>query len=369
MDIPLSQPDIGQQEIDAVLEVLRSRRLALGPVREDFERAVADYIGTTQAVAVSSGTAALHLALAALEIGPGDEVITTPFSFVASANVILYQQARPVFVDIDPVSWAIDVDRIEAAITPRTRAILPVHVFGQTCPMDRIMSIADRHGLAVIEDACEALGGAYRGKRAGSFGQFGTFAFYPNKQITTGEGGMVVTSDPELAALVRSLHNQGRDDSGQWLQHARLGYNYRITEMSCGLGLAQMRRVDELLGNRAAVARMYQQRLAGDPRVTMIQPGPDVQMSWFVMVVKLADSYTPQDRQRVLSVLRERGIGCGDYFPAIHLQPVYRQRLGLGPGDFAICESVADRTLALPFHGRMTEQQVDAVCQTLLGLL
>jgi len=369
MDIPLSQPDIGQQEIDAVLEVLRSRRLALGPVREDFERAVADYVGTTQAVAVSSGTAALHLALAALDIGAGDEVITTPFSFVASANVILYQQAQPVFVDIDPVTWAIDVDRIEAAVTPNTRAILPVHVFGQTCPMDRIMSIADRHGLAVIEDACEALGGAYKGRRAGSFGQFGTFAFYPNKQITTGEGGMVVTSDPELAAVVRSLHNQGRNDSDEWLQHTRLGYNYRITEMSCAMGLAQMRRVDELLANRTAVARMYRERLAGDSRVTLIQPGPDVQMSWFVMVIKLADNYTPQDRQRVLSVLREQGIGCGDYFPAIHLQTTYQQRLGSKRGDFAVCESVADRTLALPFHGRMTEQQVDAVCQTLLGLL
>ena len=369
MHIPLSQPDIGQQEIDAVLDVLRSGRLALGPVREDFERAVAEYIGTTHAVAVSSGTAALHLALAALDIGAGDEVITTPFSFVASANVILYQQARPVFVDIDPVTWAIDVDRIEAAITPNTRAILPVHVFGQTCPMDRIMEIADRHGLAVIEDACEALGGSYKGRRAGSFGQFGTFAFYPNKQITTGEGGMVVTSDPKLAALVRSLHNQGRDDSGQWLQHPRLGYNYRITEMSCAIGVAQMRRVDQLLADRAAVARMYQERLAGDSRVSLIHPSPDVQMSWFVMVVKLGDHYTPQDRQSMLSVLRKRGIGCGDYFPAIHLQPMYQQQLGSKRGDFAVCESVADRTLALPFHGRMTEQQVDTVCRTLLSLL
>jgi len=369
MDIPLSQPDIGQQEIDAVLDVLRSGRLALGPVRQQFERAVADYIGATQAVAVSSGTAALHLAVAALGIGPGDEVITTPFSFVASANVILYQQARPVFVDIDPVTWAIDVDRIEAAITPKTRAILPVHVFGQTCPMDRIMSIADRHGLAVIEDACEALGGAYKGRRAGSFGQFGTFAFYPNKQITTGEGGMVVTGDAQLAGLVRSLHNQGRDDSGQWLEHARLGYNYRITEMSCALGLAQMRRVEELLTNRARVARMYQERLGADSRVRMIQPGPDVQMSWFVMVVKLSDAYTFQDRQRVLSALRERGIGCGDYFPAIHLQPVYQQQFGFSQGDLPVCESVADRTLAVPFHGRMTEQQVEAACGVLLGLL
>ncbi|MFQ6047987.1 MAG: DegT/DnrJ/EryC1/StrS family aminotransferase [Phycisphaerae bacterium] len=369
MEIPLSQPDIGQAEIEAVVEVVRSGRLSLGPMADRFERMFAAYCGTAEAVAVASGTAALHLCLRAVGIEPGAEVITTPFSFVASANVMLYEQARPVFVDIDPQTWNIDVSRIEPAITPRTRAILPVHVFGQTCPMEQICAIAERHGLVVIEDACEALGGRYRGRAAGSWGKMAAFGFYPNKQITTGEGGMVTTSDRQLAGLVRSMRNQGRDEPGQWLIHKRLGYNYRITEMSCALGVTQMRRVGRLLAQRARVAELYRQHLSEERRLSMQRIGPDVEMSWFVMVVRLDDGYSRQQRDRIITALRGRGIGCGNYFWPIHLQPFYMERFGYRAGMLPVCEAVAERTIALPFHARMTEQQVETVCRQLRSLL
>jgi len=369
MQIPLSQPDIGQAEIDAVVEVLRSGRLSLGPTTERFERLFAEFVGTADAVAVSSGTAGLHLCLQALDIGPEDEVITTPFSFVASANVLLYQRARPVFVDIDPQTWLIDAERIEAAITPRTRGILPVHVFGQTCGMDRINAIADRHGLTVIEDACEALGGGYAGRSAGSLAKVGTFAFYPNKQITTGEGGMVTTNDRHLAELIRSLRNHGRPACGKWLAHERLGYNYRITEMSSALGVVQLGRAPEMLANRARVAQRYRRQLADEPRLVLQHIEPQVRMSWFVMVVRLADQYSRDDRDRMISQLRSQGIASSDYFPPIHLLPFYRRQFGLAAGDFPVCEHASQRTIALPFHGQLTDTQVDTVCQRLRELL
>ena len=328
-----------------------------------FEAAIADYVGVRHAVGVSSGTAALHLAMIAAQLGPGDEVITTPFSFVASANCILYVGATPVFVDIDPITLNVDPQRVEEAITPRTQALLPVHIFGQPCAMDQLMESARTHQLLVIEDACEALGAEFEGRRAGTFGSCAAFAFYPNKQMTTGEGGMLVTDDGAWADLFRSLRNQGRDQSGTWLNHVRLGYNYRLGELSAALGVAQMERIDGLLEKRARVADWYQERLAGVAGVTMPQIAPQTsRMSWFLYVVRLAPHL---DRDTILGRLAEEGVPARPYFTPLHLQPFYRERFGFQVGDFPVAEQVARSTLALPFSSLMTEAQVDDVCQTL----
>lgn len=367
--ISLSGPDITQAEIDAVVAVLKTPQLSLGPKLVEFEQAFCHRLGVRHAVAVNSGTSGLHLAWRALGVGPGDEVITTPFSFIASANSILFVGARPVFVDIEPDTWQIDPRRIEAAITPRTRAILPVDVFGSIPDMDAITAIAARRGLRVLEDSCEALGSTWRGRPAGTLGEAGVFGFYPNKQITTGEGGMVVTNDDEIARLVRSLRNQGRDPDAGWLQHARLGYNFRLDEMSCALGAAQMRRLDEIRARRALVAGWYQQRLRDEQRVSFQRIPPEVEMDWFVMVVRLSDDYSQADRDRMLEKLRSAGIGCSNYFTPIHLQPFYQQEQGWRPGDFPITEALSARTLALPFHNHLSEQDVQRVVDTLRALL
>ena len=365
--IPLSSPDIGEREIELVNQVLRTRWLSMGPMVERFEAAVADFVGARHGVAVSSGTAGLHLAMIAAGLGPGDEVITTPFSFVASANCVLYVGARPVFVDIDERTLNIDPELIETAITPSTRAILPVHVFGQPCAMDRLLEIARRRDLLIIEDSCEALGAEYRGRKAGTFGACGAFAFYPNKQMTTGEGGMLVTDDARWAGLFRSLRNQGRDPSGTWLNHVRLGYNYRLDELSAALGVGQMERIDELLANRDRVAGWYSERLGEIDSVQAPEIAPEVnRMSWFVYVVRLAPEL---DRGSILEALAERGIPARPYFSPLHLQPLYQERLGCGEGDFPVTERVARSTLALPFSGRMTEAQVERVCRVLRELV
>ena len=363
MKIPLSSPDIGRREIELVNRVLSTRYLSIGPMIELFEAAVANYVGTKYAVGVSSGTTGLHLAMVAAEVGPGDEVITTPFSFVASANCVLYQGGRPVFVDIDPQTLNIDAEQIEAAITPRTKAILPVHVFGQPCRMDRIMDIARRRDLTVIEDACEAFGAEFRGRKVGTFGRCAVIAFYPNKQMTTGEGGIIVTGDEAWDRLFRSLRNQGRDDNGTWLRHVRLGYNYRLDELSAALGVAQMERIDELLVKRERVAQMYGERLAEIEGVEAPYIAPETtRMSWFVYVVRLAPGI---DRDAVMDRLEERGVPSRPYFSPLHLQPLYVERFGFRRGDFPITETVAKSTLALPFHGNLSEAEVDHVCESL----
>ena len=358
--ISLSGPDISELEIQAVNAVLRTPNLSLGPKVAEFERTFTERLGVKHAIATSSGTTALHVLWHALGLGPGDEVITTPFSFIASANSILIAGARPVFVDIDAETWQIGVDGIAAAITARTRALLPVDVFGSLPDWDAIWRLARQHGLRVIEDSCEALGATYRGRPAGTIGEAGTFGFYPNKQITTGEGGMVVTDDDRLAFLVRSLRNQGRDPGAGWLQHARLGFNYRLSDINCALGIAQMRRLDEILAKRDRVARWYAERLAGEPRLRMMRVPAEVRVSWFVFVVRLADEYSQADRDRILEGLRGAGIGCSNYFTPIHLQPFYRE-LGYGPGDFPVTEALAARTVALPFHNHLREEEVDRV--------
>ncbi len=368
MNIPLSCPDITQAERDAVNAVMCGTQLSLGPRLSEFERIVADFVGTRHAVAVNSGTSGLHLCLKGMGIGPGDEVITTPFSFIASANCILFDGGKPVFVDIDPETWNLDPARLEGAITPRTRAILAVDVFGLPADFDAICQTAFRHKLRVVEDSCEALGASYKGRKAGALGEVGVFGFYPNKQVTTGEGGVVVTDDEDLARLIASYRSQGRDTHSGWLSHVRLGYNFRLSEINCALGVAQMRRIDEILANRRRVAGWYLERLSHNRSIHMQRIPADREISWFVMVVRLNDGYTRADRDRILEQLKQKGIGCSNYFPAIHLQPFYRQ-MGYQEGDLPICESLADHTIALPFHGRLTEPEVDTACKILDSLL
>ena len=370
--IPLARPNITQAEIDAVTAVLRTPNLSLGPKIPEFEEAMAAYCGTRHAVACCNGTAGLHLVVRAMGIGPGDEVITTPFSFVASANCILMEGAVPVFVDIDPHTWDIDPSRIEAAITPRTKAILPVDVFGQIADMDAILHLADKPGLRIIEDSCEALGSKFRGRMAGSFGDVGVFGFYPNKQVTTGEGGMIVTYDDRIADLCRSLRNQGRDAGGGWLAHPRMGYNYRMSDIHAALGLVQLSRLDEIIAQRKRVYRLYAQRLArpcaaGKLRFQKVRSGQEV--SWFVLVVRLSDDYSPERRDAILRGLAEQGIGCSNYFAPIHLQKYFVERFGYRAGDFPNCEATAARTIALPFHHELTAHDIETVCRVLQTML
>jgi len=367
--IPLARPNITQKEIDAVAAVLRTPDLSLGPKVPEFEKRFAEYCRTRFAVACSSGTAALHMLMPALGIGPGDEVVTTPFSFIASSNCILMADARPVFVDIQPDTWNIDPTLIEAAVTPHTKAILAVDVFGQPADYDVIRPVARRHGLRLIEDSCEALGSYYRGRSAGSLGDTGVFGFYPNKQLTTGEGGMITTDDESIAAMCRSLRNQGRGEGGGWLAHQRLGYNYRLSDIQAALGIIQLQRMQEIIGVRTRVRNWYVQRLREDPRVRLQVVAPQADVSWFVFVVRLADRYEQRDRDRALLLLRERGIGCNNYFAPIHLQPFYVERFGFRAGDYPVCEAVAARTIALPFHHELTETDVDFVCEELFRVL
>lgn len=358
--IPLSSPDITQTEIDAVVEVLHSPTLSIGPKVEEFELACAKVAGRRFGVAVSSGTSGLHVAMIAAGIKEGDEVITTPFSFVASANCILFVGAKPVFVDIDPKTYNLDTTKLRAAITPRTRAIVAVETFGHPAGMETQEAVAKEHGLALIEDCCEGFGGGAGARPIGSFGLGGVFAFYPNKQITTGEGGMIVTDDPEFAAMCRSLRNQGRDGMG-WLAHARLGFNYRMSEINAALGVEQVRRLGEILEARRRVAHWYMNRLIDCRHLILPTLDDETHMSWFVFVVRLNDLFSQGDRDVVMKELRAEGIGCNNYFPPIHLQPYMREKFDFAEGAFPITEYVSQRTIALPFFTRMTEDQVDRV--------
>ncbi|HVJ07701.1 MAG TPA: DegT/DnrJ/EryC1/StrS family aminotransferase [Acidisarcina sp.] len=376
-EIPLSAPDITEAEIDAVVKVLRSPRLSLGPVLAEFERSTAEYVDAAYAVAVNSGTSALHLAMLALGIAPEDEVIVPSFSFVAVANVVRYVGAKPVFADIDPITLNLDPAKVEAAITPRTRAILVVHTFGVPAEMTAILDIARRHHLRVIEDACEALGAEYGGKKVGPLGDAGVFAFYPNKQITTGEGGMLVTNNGEIATAARALRNQGRRDSDDWFQHSEVGYNYRISEMNCALGVEQMKRIETILARREQVASQYRQRLAADSRLILPAAAPANQranraanqrISWFVYVLRLSPQFTHADRDGVMKDLAADGIASGRYFAPIHLQPAYRSFRNCS-ASLAVTESESARCIALPFYNRITEDDVERVCDSLLRSL
>jgi len=372
MQIPLSGPDLTSRELDYVNQVLSTRYLSIGPMVQRFEEAIAPVAGRKHAVAVSSGTAGLHLCMRAIDLQPGDRVVTSPFSFVSSANCALFEGGIPEFVDIAPDTLNMDVacterklEALRRAGTP-AKAIIAVQIFGQTCDMDALSELAAAYEVEIIEDACESLGAEYKGRPAGSFGLASVFAFYPNKQITTGEGGMLVTDDERVDELFRSLRNQGRDNAGTWLNHVRLGYNYRLDELSAALGLAQVERLDEILAKRQQVADWYAERLATIAGVEAPAPVDDTsRMSWFVYVVRLSEG----NREDVIERLAERGVPARPYFKPIHLQPYYMQRFGMGPGMFPVCEAISQRTVALPFFSNMAEAQVGYVCRQLREVL
>jgi perosamine synthetase len=361
--IQLASPEIGEREEELVLEVLRSGRLSLGPMGERFERAFAEFLGVDDAVAVSSGTAALHLGVRQLGWGPGDEVLTSPFTFVASSNCLLYEGAKPVFVDVDPVTLNIDVDAAAAAVTEKTVGLLPIDIFGWPAAWPAIEALAAKHGLGVLEDSCQAIGAVdEEGRTVGLRGNFSTFAFYANKQMTTGEGGMIVPTDPDAAARLRSERNQGRAVDMGWLDHDRLGFNYRLSDVSAAIGLAQVEKLPRLLEERAAVAARYGERLAAVPGIEapIASRGNEVR-SWFVYVVRLADEV---DRDAVILRLRERGIDSKSYLPSIHLFP-HIAALGYREGQFPVAEAASAHSLALPFFPQMTEEQIERVCTEL----
>lgn len=364
--IPLSYPDITYLEIQAVLDVLSTPNLSLGPKMLEFEDKFAAYIGTKHAVAVNSGTSGLHLCIKSLGIGVGDEVITTPFSFIASANCILFEGATPVFVDVDPLTRNIDVGKIEEKITSKTKAILPVHIFGQPCDMKPLMDLATRYNLKIIEDACEAIGAEYEGRKVGTYGACSVFSFYPNKQMTTAEGGVIVTDDPEIARLCRSYRNQGRSEGSGWLKHEHIGYNYRLSDLQCALGIVQLERIEELLQKRRTIADIYNKRLKDIRGIKPPYVADYLMMSWFVYVIQLMpQSGGLKERDEIIADLQDQGIACGNYFPPIHLQPFYRKQFGYKENDFPIAEGVGQRTIALPFFNSLRPQDIEQICRAL----
>lgn len=366
-EIPLSRPELDAREEELALEVLRSGRLSLGPMGERFERRFAAWLGVEDAVAVSSGTTALHLGVRALGWGEGDEILTSPFSFVASANCLLYEGARPVFCDVDPVSLDLDPAAAADAAGERTRGILPIHIFGYPAAMAELESLAASRDLGVLEDACEALGAVdAEGKRVGARGNLATFAFYANKQMTTGEGGMIVPTDEATAARLRSERNQGRAADMGWLDHGGLGFNYRLSDLAAALGVAQVEKLDDLLDRRAAVAALYEQGLAAIEGLELPLAGRGAERrSWFVYVVRLPDGV---DRDATIGRLGESGVASKAYLPCIHLFPHLRE-LGYREGQFPVAEAASRRSLALPFYPAMEEGQVDRVCEALAAAI
>lgn len=370
VQVPLSSPDITEKDIEAVVEVMKTRYLSIGPKVVEFEKRMGSFAGTKYAVAVNSGTSALHLIIRGMGIGEGDVVITTPFSFISSSNCIMFERGRPLFVDIEEDTLNLDADKVEEKLESmsceelaKVKALLVVDAFGQPADWDRFRQIGKKYNLRLIEDSAEALGTEYKGKRAGSLGEVGVFAFYPNKQITTGEGGIVVTDNEELARLARSMRSQGRGESGEWLDHERLGYNYRMDELSAALGCSQMERIEEILEKRAKVAGMYGEKLAEVEEVQIPFIADYVnKMSWFVYVVRLKKGI---DRNRIIEYLNEQGVQCKPYFTPIHLQPFYKKMFGYKRGDFPITENVSDRTIALPFFNNLKEEQIDYVVEKL----
>ena len=366
--IPLARPDVGPRERELVLETLDSGRLALGPRLGEFESALASWLGVGRVSAVSSGTGALHLSVRASGIEPGDRVVTSPFSFVASANCMVYEGAEPLFCDIDPRTLNLDPAAAQAAVDERTVGLLPVHIFGYPADVPALETLAHDRGLWIVEDACEALGAVHAdGTRVGARGHLATFGFYPNKQLTTGEGGAVVCPSQEVASRIDSERNQGRAPDMGWLDHDRLGFNYRLDDLSCALGLAQVERLDRLLADRARVASLYGEALGDleELELPCADEGGD-RRSWFVYVLQLPRG---TDRDRVMMKLRERGVDSKPYLPAIHLNAFYRERFGHREGEFPVCEDVAARSLALPFFGSLSEGEVAQVAEALGGVL
>jgi len=394
MNVPMSCPDLTDAERAAVNAVMQTNRLSMGPEEKAFEKAVADYVGARHAIAVSSGTSGLHLMVRTAGIHEGDVVITSPFSFVSSTNVLLFERAVPLFVDVDPLSCNMDPGQVVQAVSdlagadlaggqdeaarrwlPRRgagqarqlKAVLAVDIFGQMADYDVFKPVVQQHGLDLLEDSCEALGAQYRGRPAGLEGDAGIFAFYPNKQITTGEGAMIVTDRDDWAMMFRALRNQGRAPGDTWLDHTYLGYNYRINELASAIGRVQMTRLDEMLEKRAQVAAGYGERLQHLTAVETLQLAANTtRMSWFVYIVRFDAGI---DRDEVIRRLEEYGVPCRPYFSPIHLQPYMRERFGFREGDFPVTEDLGRRSAALPFSSVMTEEQVDYVCDSLRAVL
>jgi perosamine synthetase len=364
--IGLSAPWIDERDEELVLDVLRSGWLSLGPTGPRFEELFARTVEAPFCAAVSSGTAGLHLCMRLVGVGPGDDVITSPYSFVASANCAMYEGATPVFADIDPRTLNLDPAAVEAAITERTKAIVAVDIFGYPCELDELRALCDRHRLALVEDSCEALGARYKGRPVGSHGHLAAWAFYPNKQMTTGEGGAVTTASEDDRRLLVSLRNQGRVDSGAWLQHGRFGFNYRLDDLSAALGIGQLEKLDEMLAGRAEVAARYTALLEGAGVEPPLADDADHERSWFVYVVKLPRGV---DRDGVIERLRERGVASAPYLPSIHLQPYMRERFGFREGMLPVSEDCSARTLALPFHARLPQDDQEYVVEALRAAL
>jgi perosamine synthetase len=365
--VPLSGPYLDEREEELVLDVLRSGRLSLGPAIDRFEELFAAKVGAPYAAAVSSGTAGLHLLCVAAGIEPGDEVITSPYSFAASANCFVYEGGVPVFADVDRRTFNLDPAAVEAAVTERTKAIVAVDIYGYPCELDPLREIAERHGLAFVQDSCEALGAVYRGAPIGSHGVPAVFAFYPNKQITTGEGGIVTTHSEEEWRLLRSLRNQGRGDSGGWLEHVRLGFNYRLDDVSAALGIGQVEKLDEILALRSEVAERYGELLAGIEGVELpCADDADHVRSWFVYVVAVPDN---DARERVIARFERESIGFNRYLPSIHLQPYMRERYGFREGMCPVSEDLSARTLALPFFTALERDAQERVAEVLAAAL
>ncbi|MBU1356442.1 MAG: DegT/DnrJ/EryC1/StrS family aminotransferase [Candidatus Edwardsbacteria bacterium] len=367
--IKLANPDITSKEIAAVVKVLKSGTLSLGPELEAFEKDFARYVGRKYALAVSSGTAGLHMAANALGIGPGDEVITSPYSFIASVNCILYQRAKPVLADIDPTTFNLDPQQAAAKVNSRTKALLAVDIFGLPADYKKLNALCRKHNLELIEDSCEALGARHHGRMAGSFGKISVFGFYPNKQITTGEGGMVLCDDPRIHRQMAALRNQGRSSMGGWLAHHILGYNYRMSDISAALGRVQLARLPAMLERRRRVAQNYKKLFARHlPEFTVLQDVPGVERSWFVFAVLAPPNLKGKKRDHLIKGLQRSGIQCAHYFPALHLQPALRS-LGYKKGDFPVAEDVASRSLALPFHHKLTGADQIRIVETIRRII
>lgn len=379
MFVPLARPDITEKEIDAVVEVMKSGILSIGKKIERFEGLMAEYAGLKYGVAVNSGTSALHLIVRAMGIGKGDFVITSPFTFVSSANVAMYENALPVFADIDERTYNITPETLKEALERyqknglktekldfpsfKPSTFMAIDIFGHPLEWEGILEVAEEFKIKIIEDSCEALGSEYKNRRTGSFGTAGTFAFYPNKQITTGEGGVIVTDDEKIASLAKSMRNQGRGEAGTWLEHVRLGYNYRMDELSAAVGVEQMLRLDEILGSRDLAAKRYSELFKKIPEIEV----PHVEdyvtaMGWFVYVIKLPEN---SNRSKVMAFLMERGVQSREYFKPLHVQPYYMEKMGYKKGMFPVTEKVADRTLAIPFFNRITAEQQEYVVDTI----
>ena len=386
MNISLSAPDIGEREMDYVRQVLQSRQLSMGPWIDKFEKEFAAYSGSRHAIAVNSGTSALHLCVRALGIGANDEVITTSFSFVASVNCFLYEGALPALVDIDPVTLNLDPQAVREFLSSKCRrsaegllidretgrvvkALMPVHVFGLPCAMEELMEIAREYRLLVLEDACEAIGAEVEGRRAGTFGNAGVFAFYPNKQMTTGEGGMITTNDQHVAEVCRSMRNQGRDTDGAWLRHVRLGYNYRLSELHAALGVAQLERIESILASRAEIAREYSELLSGRKELQLPEDQPGMKRSWFVYVVRFLGDSPAALREHVRARLREKDIASQVYFTPIHHQPFFQQCFPETVPSLPYTDQAADQCLALPFHSRLSKSEIQTVCDEVTAAL